>query len=203
MTDDVQADEIDISDSFLLKIFENPTNAANNQTNNEKNNFSKPDLIKEQQNDPEISALYEKAVEEKDAAGDPVCYFIKNGVLMRKWRPPDVSADDEWAFRFQIIVPKSYRHEILSLAHDTPLSGHLGINKTLQKVTTHFYWPGVRKDVAEFCKTCHTCQMVGKPNQVIPKAPLKPIPAFEEPFSRVMIDCVGPLPKTKSETNIY
>ena len=24
-----------------------------------------------------------------------------------------------------------------------------------------------------------------------------PIPAFDEPFSRVIIDCVGPLPKTK------
>ena len=56
-TDGVQADEIDLYDSFLLKIFENPTNAANNQTNNEQNNFSKPDLIKEQQNYPEISAL--------------------------------------------------------------------------------------------------------------------------------------------------
>ena len=33
-----------------------------------------------------------------------------------------------------------------------------------------------------------------KPN----KAPLKPIPAIEEPFSRVLIDCVGPLPKTRS-----
>ena len=35
-------------------------------------------------------------------------------------------------------------------------------------------------------------------NQKIPVAPLKPIPAFEEPFSRVIIDCVGPLPKTKT-----
>ena len=52
--------------------------------------------------------------------------------------------------------------------------------------------------MAEFCKTCHACQIVGKPNQKIPPAPLKPIPAFEEPFSRVIIDCVGPLPKTKS-----
>ena len=42
------------------------------------------------------------------------------------------------------------------------------------------------------------CQLVGKPNQKIPKAPLILIPAFEEPFSRVIIDCVGPLPKTKS-----
>ena len=40
--------------------------------------------------------------------------------------------------------------------------------------------------------------MVGKPNQKIPRAPLHPIPAFEEPFRRVIIDCVGPLPKTKS-----
>ena len=40
--------------------------------------------------------------------------------------------------------------------------------------------------------------MVGKPNQVIPKARLQLIPAFDELFSRIKIDCVGPLPKTKS-----
>ena len=31
-----------------------------------------------------------------------------------------------------------------------------------------------------------------------PIAPLKPIPAFGEPFSKVMIDCVGLLTKTKA-----
>ena len=40
--------------------------------------------------------------------------------------------------------------------------------------------------------------MVGKPNQTIPKAQLQLIPAFDEPFSRILIDCVGPLPRTKS-----
>ena len=40
--------------------------------------------------------------------------------------------------------------------------------------------------------------MVGKPNQVIPKAELQPVPAFDEPFSRIIIDGVGPLPKAKS-----
>ena len=189
--DNVRADEIDMSDTFLSKVFEN-SDANDNQSS-----FSKSSLIREQQNDPVRYLRFSKSSDEMDAAGAPVCYFIKNGVLMRKWRPPDVSANEEWAFRYQIIIPKSYQSEILSLAHDTPLSGHLGINKTLQKVTTHFYWPGVRKDVVQFCKTCHTCQIVGKPNQVIPKAPLKSIPAFKEPFSRVMIDCVGPLPKTQ------
>ena len=42
------------------------------------------------------------------------------------------------------------------------------------------------------------CQLVGKPNQKVPVAPLQPIPAVEESFSRVIMDCVGPLPKTKA-----
>ena len=117
---------------------------------------------------------------------------------MRKWRAFDVPADDEWAVYHQIVVPKSYRHEILSIAHESPMSGHLGINKTYHKSINHFYWPGLKSDVSKYCKTCHTCQMVGKPNQTIPKAQLQPIPAFGEPFSRILIDCVGPLPRTKS-----
>ena len=58
-----------------FKIFENSTKAAESETSNEKNTFSKPNLIKEQQNDPEISVLYQMAADEIDAAGDPVCYF--------------------------------------------------------------------------------------------------------------------------------
>ena len=78
------------------------------------------------------------------------------------------------------------------------MAGHLGVNKTYHKVLTHFFWPKMKQDVAEFCRTCHVCQMVGKPNKPIPVAPLKPIPACGEPFSEVIIDCVGPLPKTKA-----
>ena len=44
-----------------------------------------------------------------------MCYYIKKGILMRKWRPFDVPADDEWAVYHQIVFPKSYRHEILSI----------------------------------------------------------------------------------------
>ena len=56
----------------------------------------------------------------------------------------------------------------------------------------------IRIDVSNYCRTCHTCQVTGKPNQKIPRAPLYPIPAVGEPFSRILIDCVGPLTKTKA-----
>ncbi|PIK60059.1 hypothetical protein BSL78_03057 [Apostichopus japonicus] len=117
---------------------------------------------------------------------------------MRKWRPRDVSSNDEWRTIHQIVVPPVYRKGILSVAHDTPFAGHLGVTKTYNRILENFFWPGLRSAVADYCKSCHACQIVGKPNQTIPKAPLKPIPAFEEPFSRVIVDCVGPLPKTRS-----
>ena len=160
--------------------------------------MSKSQLIQEQQTDPEISKLIFRALPEDEISQVPMCYYIKNGILIRKWRPFDVPADDEWAVYHQIVVPKSYRHEILSIAHESPMSGHLGINKTYHKIINHFYWPGLKSDVSKYCKTCHTCQMVGKPNQTIPKAQLQPIPAFDEPFSRIITDCVSPLPRTKS-----
>ena len=160
--------------------------------------LSRSQLCKEQHSDPEISPLFDRALDENKMSQVPVCYYVKNDILMRKWRPPDVSADDEWTVNHQIVVPRAYRPEILNLAHETPMSGYLGINKTYHKILNHFFWPGLKSDVSQHCKSCHTCQMVGKPNQTIPKAYLQPIPAFDEPFSRIIIDCVGPLTKTKS-----
>lgn len=99
---------------------------------------------------------------------------------------------------FQVVVPSAYRPDILHLSHDHCLAGHMGVRKTLERVLRHFFWPGVKNDAAQYCRTCHVCQIVGKPNKKIPPAPLHPIPAIGEPFGHMLIDCVGPLPRTKS-----
>ena len=59
--------------------------------------LSKSQLIQEQQTDPEISKLIFKALPEDEISQVPMCYYIKNGIVLRKWRPFDVPADDEWA----------------------------------------------------------------------------------------------------------
>ena len=144
--------------------------------------LSKSKLISEQENDPELASLFKLVLPPVVLDKVPVGYYVRNGVLMRKWRPPNIPASEEWSVVHKIIVPKVYQSETLKLAHESSMGGHLGINKTYSKITKHFYWPQIQRRVAEFCKTCHTCQMVGKPNQIIPVAPLKPISAFEEPF---------------------
>ena len=67
---------------------------------------SRSQLSKETQKELEILSLFQKAVSELDLAQDPICFYIKNEILMRKWRSPEVHADNEWAVNHQIVVPK-------------------------------------------------------------------------------------------------
>ena len=73
-----------------------------------------------------------------------------------------------------MVLPEGYRNEVMRVAHDLPMSGHLGVRKTQDRILQHFYWPGIHKEVTEFCRTCHVCQMVGKPNPPVKVAPLIP-----------------------------
>ena len=57
---------------------------------------------------------------EDDISSVPCCYYKKNSVLTRKWRPPDVPSDAEWAVKHQVVLPKSYRNGVFSMAHETP-----------------------------------------------------------------------------------
>ena len=95
--------------------------------------LSRQNLITEQADDSEIRSLGCYGVSEKEAAVIPSCYFWKEGVYMRKWRPPEVPASDEWKVVYQIVLPHKYRHDVLSIAHETPMAAHLGVSKTYCK----------------------------------------------------------------------
>ena len=150
-------------------------------------------LIEFQDKDGDLVTLRNQVISESEAVQEPVSYYQKLGVLIWRWRSPDAQCDEEWRVVNQVVVPKQLRGQILSFAHEGPLAGHLGISKTRQRVLQHFYWPSLRADVAKFCKSCHLCQVTRKPNHTPQVAPLVPIPVMDEPFSRVIIDCVGPL----------
>ena len=70
----------------------------------------------------------------------------------------------------------------------------LGRNKTTQWTLHRFYWPTIFRDVKEFCRTCPDCQKAS--SRKGPRAPLIPLPVIEEPFRRIMMDIVDPLPRS-------
>ena len=46
--------------------------------------LSRSQLCKQQHSDPEISPLFERALDENEISQVPVCYYVKNDILMRK-----------------------------------------------------------------------------------------------------------------------
>ncbi|KAM4705096.1 protein cordon-bleu [Rhinophrynus dorsalis] len=79
---------------------------------------------------------------------------------------------------------------------------HLGIGRSLHRLTQAFFWPGLSRDVRQFCCTCDTCQRVGKWGDH-PQAALHPLPVIGEPFHRIAVDIVGPLAKASRTGKKY
>ena len=151
----------------------------------------------EQRADPSLATLFEQVQAEEEVRKKGEGYYLQCGVLKRMWQPK--SESDRQRPVSQIVVPEGWRRKsVLEMAHEHLMSGHMGVQKTYQRVLGNFFWPGLKKDVRVHCRECHACQMVGKINQPIPPAPLKPIPVVDEPFRRVLVDCVGPLPRTSN-----
>ena len=92
----------------------------------------------------------------------------------------------------QLVVPESFREKVLRLAHETLMSGHLGIKKTMDRVLTEFFWPGACGEVSRFCKSCDICQRTIQKGRVT-KVPLGKLPLIDTPFKRVAVDIVGPI----------
>ena len=64
-----------------------------------------------------------------------------------------------------------------------------------------FFWTNCYSDIETYVKTCHECQIVGKPRDK-KKAPLKLTPIISEPFSKLAIDVIEPM-QTSSNNNRY
>ena len=95
----------------------------------------------------------------------------------------------------QIVLPVNHRQEVIIIAHSTPIAGHLGTKPTQYKIMKNFCWPGMANDIKRACQSCECCQKTAKRTHLT--APMQITTTFTEPFHRVVLDIVGPLPRTK------
>ena len=102
----------------------------------------------------------------------------------------------------QIVVPEIYQKQVMKLAHESIVGGHLGVKKTVDRITSNFHWPGVVADVTRFCRSCDICQKTA-PKGCACKLPLGEMPLMEEPFKRVAVDLVGPISPVSEKGNRY
>ena len=63
----------------------------------------------------------------------------------------------------RILLPRVYRTNIMKKLHDDPTSGHLGYERTKDKVLERFYWPNADRDIRHYCEACIACQRRRRP----------------------------------------
>jgi predicted aspartyl protease len=164
-----------------------------NQTNNPFLFLDMPseEMSQHQEDDPTLAKIRNLVNQtNKDDSGQ---FFKRNGLYFRRWVPRGQGEEMEIE---QLLIPSTCREAVLKLAHEVPTAGHLGCEKTSQRILRRFYWPTVFADVKRFCGQCSICQKTSSRRPL--KAPMIPLPIISEPFSRIAMDIVGPLPKSQS-----
>lgn len=99
----------------------------------------------------------------------------------------------------QIYVPvnKKIMTQILHEAHDIPIAGHVGMNKTLEKISRTFYWPKMHKHIQHYISTCMKCQE-NKPSNQLPMGLLQPLPIPDRRWQQITMDFIVQLPVTRN-----
>jgi hypothetical protein len=143
------------------------------------------EMQEEQMIDEEVKQIRDDTLKKISSETNDSLYIIKNHLLYFRSSKGDA-----------LVLPKKYRQQILIQYHDGHLGGHLSAPKVLSKLRSLYYWPTMKKDVDNWCKSCQICAARKRPRRYY-KAPLKPI-AVDGPFHTLGMDILGPLHRTLS-----
>ena len=111
-----------------------------------------------------------------------------NEILYRK-------VDCRGSTNLAVVVPKTVQEFVLIQYHDSPMTGHKGINLTLDMLRPKYWWHRMKIDVTKYINSCLYCQQAKKSRSVKP-APvptIKTLPVKElVPFQMMGIDLIIP-----------
>ncbi|KAJ9527790.1 hypothetical protein QJQ45_000357 [Haematococcus lacustris] len=94
-----------------------------------------------------------------------------------------------------VMVPNDpeLREYILHEMHDAAYAGHVGITKTLERLSRVFYWDTMRADVRHYVTTCDACQR-DKSSTLKPGGLLNPLSIPDYRWESVSMDLITKLP---------
>lgn len=149
---------------------------------------NKETLVAEQRADPSLKTLQDNV--KRGIAKENISFYESSDIMY--WKYTDASG----RVYNQLIVPEKYRRHLRDLVHGNAWAGHLGIKKTKARLAQEYYWPGCWKGVERFVRSPDACQRIGKSTDKC-KAPMVLVPVISEPFRRLVIDIVVPLPESR------
>lgn len=124
-------------------------------------------------------------------------YVVFNEILYRLQKP----VTPQPIMNTLIFVPNSLVYKIIEFQHCHVNNNHYGVLKTLFLLRQTFYWPNMERSVSKFVGSCEIC-LTSKRNQHTLNPPMTLFEMTSQPFDRLVIDLVGPLPLT-ARRNLY
>ncbi|KAL8134978.1 hypothetical protein AgCh_009846 [Apium graveolens] len=112
--------------------------------------------------------------------------------------------DDQGILRFlsRIWIPPvaELKNEILQEAHNSRYSIHPRCTKMYRDLKENYWWPYMKREIAEWVNKCYTCQRVKAEHQT-PRGLLQPLEIPEWKWEHIAMDFIVGLPRTKANHN--
>ena len=116
-------------------------------------------------------------------------YFVQDGLIYYK------PANTESPVLYIPSDAVELQRQILAELHDAPISGHLSLEKTVERVQRFFYWKNMRLTVEHYIKSCDECRRA-KSRTVKSPGTNVPYPVPEQPWEVMAMDMKTGLPLT-------
>ncbi|KAJ9547942.1 hypothetical protein OSB04_020485 [Centaurea solstitialis] len=123
---------------------------------------------------------------------------LKKETLYKMEKEFEEKTDGVRYFKDKIWIPKvdQLRTMIMDEAHQSKYSIHPGSDKMYKGLKEHYWWPGIKKDIATYVSKCLTCARIKAEHQK-PSGLLQQPEIPEWKWERISMNFVTKLPKTK------
>ncbi|XP_073317209.1 uncharacterized protein [Primulina huaijiensis] len=121
---------------------------------------------------------------------DPTLTKLKEQVKEKKSQDLHIDEKGVLWMKGRLCVPniENLRQEVMSEAHKSKFSIHLGSTNMYRDLKKNFWWSGMKKDVAEYISRCQVYQQVKAEHQR-PGGLLQPLEITEWKWEHISMDC--------------
>jgi hypothetical protein len=122
---------------------------------------------------------------------------LQQGKMLQRVEEYKLEVDGTLLYKNRVYVRnvQELKITILKEMHKVPYVGHPGYQKTMAAVKSHYFWPSMMKEIAEYITRCMECQKV-KVEHRHPAGLLQPLPIPEWKLEVVTMDFITRFPKT-------
>jgi len=111
--------------------------------------------------------------------------------------------DDLLNYKNIIVIgaTSDFRKKLISVAHDSHIRGHVGIQNSYRRLKTLLYWPFMKKTVKQIVNGCDICKQA-KLENIIYLGLLQPLPVSNGVWRDITMDFIEGLLRSEGKDTI-